>query len=134
MTDVLDTLEKRVADAAGRLAELRDENAALRARVAELDGELAARRPDSESAWEKEREQIRQRIVQVLEALTADVDRDMERRIALLETLSTSPLLMAEDWPGFYKQAKDSLRGRAYIVLIGRDGRQIINTFVPYGE
>ena len=62
MTDVLDTLEKRVADAAGRLAELRDENAALRARVAELDGELAARRPDSESAWEKEREQIRKRV------------------------------------------------------------------------
>ncbi len=81
-----------------------------------------------------EREQIRQRIVQVLEALIADIDRDMDRRIALLETLSTSPSLVAEDWSGFYRQAKDSLRGRAYIVLVGRDGRQIINTFVPFGE
>jgi PAS domain S-box-containing protein len=81
-----------------------------------------------------EREQIRQRISQVLEALTADVDRDMDRRVALLETLSTSPSLRAEDWPAFHKQAKDSLRGRAYIVLADRDGRQIINTFVPYGE
>jgi len=81
-----------------------------------------------------EREQIRQRIVQVLEALIADVDRDMDRRIALLETLSTSPSLSAEDWAGFYKQAKDSLRGRAYLVLVDRDGRQILNTFVPYGE
>ena len=81
-----------------------------------------------------ESEQIRQRISQVLEALTADIDRDMERRVALLETLSTSPLLAAEDWPAFYKQAKDSLRGRAYIVLAGRDGRQIVNTYVPYGE
>ena len=81
-----------------------------------------------------ESEQIRQRIGQVLEALTADVDRDMERRVALLETLSTSPLLTAEDWPAFYKQTKDSLRGRAYIVLITADGRQVINTYVPYGE
>lgn len=46
-----------------------------------------------------ERAEIRQRIGQVLEALTADIDRDMERRVALLETLSTSPLLAAEDWP-----------------------------------
>ena len=81
-----------------------------------------------------EREQIRQRILQVLEALIADVDRDVDRRIALLETLSTSPSLSAEDWPGFYRQAKDSLRGRAYIVLVDRDGRQILNTLVPYGE
>jgi PAS domain S-box-containing protein len=81
-----------------------------------------------------ERDQIRQRIIQVLEALTADVDRDMERRVAVLETLSSSPLLAAEDWPAFYKQAKDSLRGRAYIVLITVDGRQVINTYVPYGE
>jgi PAS domain S-box-containing protein len=81
-----------------------------------------------------ERAEMRQRISQVLEALTADVDRDMERRVALLDTLSTSPLLAAEDWPAFYKQAKDSLRDRAYIVLVTADGRQLINTYVPYGE
>ena len=79
-------------------------------------------------------EQTKQRITQVLEALIADLDRDMERRIAVLETLSTSPLLAAEDWPAFYAQAKESLRGRAYLILVDAEGRQILNTYVPYGE
>ncbi|MBL6618196.1 MAG: hypothetical protein ISP49_22125 [Reyranella sp.] len=79
-------------------------------------------------------EQTKQRVAQVLEALIADLDRDMERRIAVLETLSTSPLLAAEDWPAFYAQAKESLRGRAYLVLVDAEGRQILNTYVPYGE
>jgi PAS domain S-box-containing protein len=81
-----------------------------------------------------ENEQIKQRIGQVLQALVADLDRDMDRRIAVLETLSTSPLLSAEDWPAFYAQAKQALGSRAYIVLVAADGRQVFNTYVPYGE
>lgn len=81
-----------------------------------------------------ENEQIKQRIGQVLQALIADLDRDMDRRIAVLETLSTSPLLQAEDWPAFYAQAKQGLGSRAYLVLVDADGRQLVNTYVPYGE
>jgi PAS domain S-box-containing protein len=81
-----------------------------------------------------EQEQVEQRIGQVLEDLIGDIDRDTQRRIAVLETLSTSPLLEAEDWPAFYAQAKDALRGRAYLVLVDAEGRQIFNTYVPYGE
>lgn len=81
-----------------------------------------------------EQEQVEQRIGQVLEDLIADVDRDIDRRIAVLETLSTSPLLETEDWPAFYAQAKDALRGRAYLVLVDAEGRQVFNTYVPYGE
>jgi PAS domain S-box-containing protein len=81
-----------------------------------------------------ESEQIKQRIGQVLQALIADLDRDMERRIAVLETLSTSPLLLAEDWPAFHAQARQSLGSRAYLVLAAADGRQIVNTYVAYGE
>jgi PAS domain S-box-containing protein len=81
-----------------------------------------------------ESEQIKRRIEQVLEALIADIDRDTDRRIAILEMLSTSPLLLAEDWPAFYAQAKESLRGRAYLVVLDAEGRQVINTYVPYGE
>lgn len=81
-----------------------------------------------------ESEQIRQRIGQVLEALIADVDRDMDRRLAILEILSNSPLLSAEDWPAFHEQAKASLRGKAYLVLVDAEGRQLVNTYVPYGE
>ena len=77
--------------------------------------------------------QIERRIGQVLEALSADIDRDIDRRIAVLETLSTSPLLAAEDWPAFHAQAKEALRGRAYLVLIDPEGRQLVNTYVPYG-
>jgi PAS domain S-box-containing protein len=81
-----------------------------------------------------ENEQNKQRIGQVVQALVADLDRDMDRRIAVLETLSTSSLLSAEDWPAFYAQAKQGLGSRAYLVLLTADGRQVINTYVPYGE
>src|SRR5882724_6569875 len=81
-----------------------------------------------------ESEQTRQRIGQVLEALIGDIDRDNDRRIAVLETLSTSPLLAAENWPAFHDQAKSSLRDKAYLVLVDAEGRQLVNTYVPYGE
>ncbi|MPZ35206.1 MAG: PAS domain-containing protein [Rhodospirillales bacterium] len=81
-----------------------------------------------------ESERVSQRIEQVLEALISDIDRDTDRRIAVLETLSTSTFLATEDWPAFYAQVKGSLRGRAYLVLVDAEGRQLINTFVPYGE
>jgi PAS domain S-box-containing protein len=80
-----------------------------------------------------ESEQVRQRLGQALGALADSLDRDIDRRFAILETLSTSPLLAAEDWPAFYEQARASLRGRAYLVVIDGTGRQMINTFVPYG-
>jgi PAS domain S-box-containing protein len=81
-----------------------------------------------------ESERVSQRIEQVLEALISDIDRDTDRRITILETLSTSTLLAEENWPAFYAQAKDILRGRAYLVLIDSEGRQVINTYVPYGQ
>jgi PAS domain S-box-containing protein len=81
-----------------------------------------------------ESERVRQRIEQVLEALIADIDRDTDRRVAMLETLSTSSFLAEENWPAFYAQAKESLRGRAYLVVVDAEGRQLINTYVPYGE
>ena len=81
-----------------------------------------------------ESERVSQRIEQVLEALISDIDRDTDRWITILETLSTSTLLAEENWPAFYAQAKDSLRGRAYLVLIDGEGRQLINTYVPYGQ
>ncbi|WP_421994612.1 sensor histidine kinase [Reyranella sp.] len=80
-----------------------------------------------------EDQQTKQRVSQVLEGLVADVDRDIDRRVSVLETLSTSPLLVAEDWPAFYRQARESLQGRAFLVLVDIEGRQLVNTFVPFG-
>ena len=55
----LDILETRVRDAAERLRELKEENAALKERIRELEG-------DAGGGWEEEREEIRRRV----EALT----------------------------------------------------------------
>src|SRR5262245_40046883 len=81
-----------------------------------------------------EREQLEQRLVQVLGDLVANVDRDIDRRIAVLQTLATSAALAREDWPAFYEQAKASLQGRAYLVLIDATGRQLVNTYLPFGQ
>lgn len=55
----LDSLETRVRDAAERLRDLKEENAALKERIRELEGEATGR-------WAEEREEIRRRV----EALT----------------------------------------------------------------
>jgi PAS domain S-box-containing protein len=81
-----------------------------------------------------EREQIEQRIVQELGELVGDIDRDIDRQLAVLNTLASSLALAAEDWPTFHAQATGSLQGKMYMVLIDSAGRQILNTFVPYGQ
>lgn len=60
--EFLDTLEARVQQAADRLAELREHNAELAARVAELERELAGARGAGDAAWARERDQIRRRV------------------------------------------------------------------------
>jgi two-component sensor histidine kinase len=73
-------------------------------------------------------------LLEVANGLVEDLDRDINRSIALLQTLATSPLVTGEDWAGFYQQAKAALGDRAYLVLLDATGRQLVNTFVPYGE
>jgi hypothetical protein len=60
-----------------------------------------------------ERDRLEHNVVQVLEDLVAGIDRDIDRRITILQTLATSRALAAEDWPAFYEQAKSSLQGKA---------------------
>ena len=81
-----------------------------------------------------ERQKTDQRILQVLGALTDNLDRDFDRHLTILQTLATSSALAHEDWPAFYEQAKAGLQGRAYLILIDASGRQVLNTYVPYGE
>jgi two-component sensor histidine kinase len=81
-----------------------------------------------------ERAELERRLLQVASNLAELIDRDIDRSIALLQTLATSPAVTSEDWPRFYDQAKAALTGRAYLVLVDATGRQIINTYVPYGE
>ena len=81
-----------------------------------------------------ERDELERRLLQVASNLAELIDRDIDRSIALLQTLATSPAVTNEDWAKFYDQAKAALRGRAYLVLVDATGRQIINTYVPHGE
>jgi energy-converting hydrogenase Eha subunit H len=60
-----------------------------------------------------QREQLERRVLQVLDALVNDIDRDLDRDITILRTLATSQALTTEDWQAFYDQAKASLQGRA---------------------
>src|SRR5205807_5024185 len=81
-----------------------------------------------------QQEELQHRILQVLDALVNDLDRDLDRDFTILHTLATSQALAAGDWPAFYHQAKAGLQGRAYLVLVDAKGRQLVNTYVPYGK
>jgi PAS domain S-box-containing protein len=81
-----------------------------------------------------QRAQLETRVIQVLEAVVNDLDRDLDRDLTILHTLATSPALTSADWPTFYDRAKAALQGRAYLVLVDADGRQLVNTYVPYGQ
>jgi len=80
----------------------------------------------------QEHQRLERLIGQELDELTASIDRDIERRTAVLQTLATAPALASEDWDAFYLQAKASL-GKNYLVLTDETGRQLVNTFVPHG-
>jgi hypothetical protein len=68
----LDLLERRVAETAERLSALREENAVLRARVLELEHQLAAGRPGGDESWARERDALRRRL-EKLSARLADL-------------------------------------------------------------
>jgi len=61
-------------------------------------------------------------------------DREIEQDFILLRTLSTFPSYVDQDWPNFYAQAKAALQGRAYVIVLDDSFRQLVNTYVPYGE
>ncbi len=77
---------------------------------------------------------MERRLLQVASNIAELIDRDIDRSIALLQTLATSPAVTNEDWPRFYNQATAALAGRAYLVFVDSTGRQIVNTYVAYGE
>ena len=82
---------------------------------------------------EQQRERLESRVIQVLNQLIDNLDRDFQRQLAILETLATSPFVQQRDWRSFYDQAKAALDGRTYLILVDATGRQIVNTYVPYG-
>lgn len=65
----LQTLEEKVHAAAGRIVQLREENATLRRRVEELEERLAAPASGEVARWTAEREEIRERVARLTSLL-----------------------------------------------------------------
>lgn len=78
------------------------------------------------------RTQAQARLTQLAAANSANIDREMERHVLVLKTLSTSPAF--GDWPAFYDRARRALQGDGYILVLDRGLRQLVNTYVPYGR
>jgi two-component sensor histidine kinase len=81
-----------------------------------------------------ERAQLEARLVEVADNIADALDRDVDRQITILRTLAMLPALATGDWATFYVAAKAAVGSKAYVILIDTSYRQVVNTFVPYGE
>jgi PAS domain S-box-containing protein len=68
--------------------------------------------------------------------LSAGVDREIIGEIERMQALAASPSLRQGDFAEFQRQAEDSLvlRQSGNIMLIDRDMRQLVNTWMPFGR
>jgi len=84
---------------------------------------------------EVEQAQIEQSVSQTAAELAADIDRELDRAVATLEALATSPDLQTGNLAGFHAQARRALKGsRAVIALIDRSHQQLVDTLKEYGK
>jgi hypothetical protein len=67
--------------------------------------------------------------------LSAEIDREVAGEIERLHALAASPSLRQGDFAEFQRQAESSLalRQSGNIILVDRNMRQLINTWVPFG-
>jgi len=83
----------------------------------------------------KDRHELENHMVQIAAGLAADVDRELGRRITILQTLATSPLLEAGNVAGFHAQASAALSrdGSGIFLIEPLTLQQIVNTYVAFG-
>jgi two-component sensor histidine kinase len=77
-----------------------------------------------------DRENAGARLIEIARSMMIAVDRELEGRIAALEVLSQSQALAEDDLPAFRSRAAVFLSRQApgaNLVLIGRDGQQLLN-------
>jgi hypothetical protein len=84
---------------------------------------------------EAELTQLQERAHQVAVAVASDVERELQRRVAVLATLATSPRLDEQDFAGFQLQASAAVANDGTGVLLhdANTKQQLVNTFVQYG-
>ena len=78
---------------------------------------------------------VRKELRSEARTLSAEVDREIIGEIGRLEALAASPSLRQGDFASFQRQAEASLalRQSGNIMLVDRDMRQLVNTWVPFG-
>lgn len=88
-------------------------------------------------SYERERAGVEQASLDVARALMQTIDREMASAQGRLQALATSPNLDRGrgDIRAFYTQAADMLRDRPGNILLLADsnGRQVMNTYLPFG-
>jgi hypothetical protein len=79
-----------------------------------------------------ERAQLEERVHQIAEAVAGDVERELQRRITVLETLATSPRISQADFASFHAQARAAVAKDELLVLLhdATTRQQLVNTFV----
>lgn len=87
------------------------------------------------NSYQRERAGIERATLDVSRALTQAIDRELASAQGAMEALATSPNLDRPDLRAFYGQAAEVLHDRPgnILLLSDLDGRQVVNTHVPYG-
>ncbi len=82
-----------------------------------------------------QRESVEQQTVLVARAIQSDLEREMAAIESALKTLATAPELRSGNLQGFYLRATQALGSGSVLnyILTDRDGRQVLNTLLPYG-
>ena len=86
--------------------------------------------------YHRERDRLTRDSMTTARALIAAVDAELTGVRSALLALATSPHLSSQNLAAFHGQAQAALKDQAFVnvILSDRSGRQLINTFRPFGE
>ena len=82
-----------------------------------------------------ERQEVETWLKRVADNIATEVDRELDRRLTVLNTLTTSPALRTGDLAAFHAQAKAALEGTGAgaFLIDPASQQQLANTYVPFG-
>jgi PAS domain S-box-containing protein len=87
-----------------------------------------------EQAVALEQGRMERQLLQTAQTLVSDIDRDLERTIAVLETLATSEALERGDYAAFHAQARRAVQPTSgAVLLVDPTMQQLLNTWVEFG-
>ncbi|MGE5505233.1 MAG: ATP-binding protein [Actinomycetota bacterium] len=86
-------------------------------------------------AYSHERARSEDNLLRTAQALARSLDQELDSHILQLEALAASPSLQNGDLAAFWQQARRGVRTEgAWVVVLRRDGQQVVNTLKPFGS